>query len=141
MLVGLEERADVDGLAAPEVAVDGPVKRQLQRAFVQDSALSQYLSFFSLQWYQQDLQGWVAGHGCSSNVNGFCKVFVFSSSCDAGREVDFVAGTWIFRFRPHRRRSPKHKTSPALQQKQDKQKKHFSLPHSTSLLRPLHLRQ
>lgn len=47
MLVGLEERADVDGLAAPEVAVDGPVKRQLQRAFVQDSALSQYLSFFS----------------------------------------------------------------------------------------------
>lgn len=37
MPVGLEEGADVDGLAAPEVAVDGPVKRQFQRAFVQDS--------------------------------------------------------------------------------------------------------
>lgn len=44
MLVGLEERADVDGLAAPEVAVDGPVKRQLQRAFIQDSTHCQYLS-------------------------------------------------------------------------------------------------
>lgn len=45
MPVGLEERADVDSLAAPEVAVDGPVKRQLQRAFIQDSTLSQYLFF------------------------------------------------------------------------------------------------
>lgn len=36
--VGLEEGADVEGLAAPEVPVDSPVERQLQRAAVERAA-------------------------------------------------------------------------------------------------------
>lgn len=35
VLVGFEERADVQGLAAPEVAVDGPVEGELQTAAVE----------------------------------------------------------------------------------------------------------
>lgn len=35
VLVGLEETADVQGLAAPDVAVDGPVEGELQGAAVE----------------------------------------------------------------------------------------------------------
>ena len=35
VLVGLEKSADVQGLAAPDVAVDGPVEGKLQGAAVQ----------------------------------------------------------------------------------------------------------
>jgi hypothetical protein len=35
VLVGLEETADVQGLAAPDVAVDGPVEGELQGATVE----------------------------------------------------------------------------------------------------------
>lgn len=129
MLVGLKERADVDGLAAPEVAVDGPVKRQLQRAFIQDSARGQYLSRTnSNNDIKQDVQGWMAGHGCSGNGQWLLSLSVKSSSSlrsAAGREVDFVLEHGYSGFVRMGFFGPKHKTSPALQQKQDK-KNHFS---------------
>jgi hypothetical protein len=39
VLVGLEETADVQGLAAPDVTVDGPVEGELQRAAVERAGL------------------------------------------------------------------------------------------------------
>lgn len=38
ILVGLEERADVDGLSSPEMPVNGPIKGKLQRPPVERSA-------------------------------------------------------------------------------------------------------
>ena len=35
ILVGLEERADVQGLTAPELTLDGPVEGELQTAAVE----------------------------------------------------------------------------------------------------------
>lgn len=40
VLVGLEETADVQGLAAPDVAVDGPVEGELQGAAVERAGLN-----------------------------------------------------------------------------------------------------
>jgi hypothetical protein len=53
VLVGFEEGAEVHGLAAPEVSVDGPVEGELQRAPVKASAVGQLCS----RWERAVAQG------------------------------------------------------------------------------------